>query len=253
MSQSAVVIPYWGIIISLLPMFVVSAILFKWQGTFREPVYATVRMTVQLLLIGLFLNYLFSAENQPLTLSLLLFMIVAASWISLNAIKAHRRQLISVVLISVFVGGTSCLLLITLGVLQLEPWYKARYVIPMAGMIYANAMNGVSLCAERFLSEWRHRPDFEKARNHSYRAALIPITNTMFAAGLVSLPGMMTGQILAGMSPLIAVRYQIVIMAGILGSIGITCAIFLLLVRYSRMQWLHSLQNQNEIVKPETA
>jgi putative ABC transport system permease protein len=98
-------------------------------------------------------------------------------------------------------------------------------------MIFANAMNALSIAAERFESERAQGNGYIPARAAAYRAALIPIINSLFAVGLVSLPGMMTGQILSGVDPLIAVRYQIMVMLMILSSAGISVAIFLTLLR----------------------
>lgn len=119
------------------------------------------------------------------------------------------------------------LLLITQGVLDLSPWYWPRYLIPLAGMIFANAMNSVSLAAERLTAEIDRDVPYEQARSIALRASLIPKTNALLAVGLVSLPGMMTGQILSGISPLIAVRYQIMVMCMVFASAGISSACFL--------------------------
>jgi putative ABC transport system permease protein len=100
-------------------------------------------------------------------------------------------------------------------------------------MIFANAMNSISLAADRFAAEIGRAPDFEQARNTAFKASLIPITNSLFAVGLVSLPGMMTGQILSGISPLIAARYQIMVMCMVYGSAGISSACFLTLIESS--------------------
>ena len=126
------------------------------------------------------------------------------------------------------------MMMVVFGVLDLHPWYEPRYLVPIAGMIFANAMNAVSISAERFESEIKREMDYVKARAISYKAALIPIINALFAVGLVSLPGMMTGQILSGVDPLIAVRYQIMVMLMILGSAGISVAIYLLLLKRDR-------------------
>ena len=115
----------------------------------------------------------------------------------------------------------------TQGVLSLKPWYSPSYMIPLGGMIFANCMNSISLAAERLESELKQGHPYEKAKVIALRTSLIPITNMLLAVGLVSLPGMMTGQILAGVSPLIAVRYQIMVMCMIFGSSGISAAVFL--------------------------
>ena len=105
------------------------------------------------------------------------------------------------------------------------------YVIPLAGMIFANAMNSVSLAADRLSAEIDRTSGYTEARNIAFRSSLIPITNSLFAVGLVSLPGMMTGQILSGVSPLIASRYQIMVMCMVFGSAGISSACFLYLAK----------------------
>ncbi|HIP59910.1 MAG TPA: ABC transporter permease, partial [Campylobacterales bacterium] len=97
--------------------------------------------------------------------------------------------------------------------------------------IFANSMNAVSIAAERFESEMSRQVGYTDARATSYKAALIPIINALFAVGLVSLPGMMTGQILSGIDPLIAVRYQMMVMLMILGSAGISVAVYLLFLK----------------------
>jgi putative ABC transport system permease protein len=92
-------------------------------------------------------------------------------------------------------------------------------------------MNSISLAAERFENEIGKGLTYEDRRNISFRASLIPITNSLFAVGLVSLPGTMTGMILSGISPMIAVRYQIMVMCMIFGSTGLSSAIYLILIK----------------------
>jgi putative ABC transport system permease protein len=99
-------------------------------------------------------------------------------------------------------------------------------------------MNGVSLAAERLQAEMERGVDYAKARGISLRAALIPITNSLFAVGLVSLPGMMTGQILSGISPIIAIRYQIMVMCMIFSAVGLSSAIFLIYVKPHLSSWI---------------
>lgn len=121
---------------------------------------------------------------------------------------------------------------ITQGVLHVDPWYQPRVMIPIAGMIFSNSMNAVSLAGERFYSELKHDNDFTRARNAAFQASMIPLINSLLAVGLVSLPGMMTGQILAGTSPMIAARYQIIVMCMIFSSAGISAALFLTLLKH---------------------
>jgi len=97
-------------------------------------------------------------------------------------------------------------------------WFEPNLVVPIAGMIFANSMNTVSLAAERFESEFKRGENYISARRTALDATLIPQINSLFAVGLVALPGMMTGQILSGVDPNIAVRYQIMVMWMIFGS-----------------------------------
>jgi putative ABC transport system permease protein len=92
-------------------------------------------------------------------------------------------------------------------------------------------MNAISLAGERLSAEMSRGVEYEEARKTALRASLIPITNSLFAVGLVSIPGMMTGQILSGISPFIAARYQMVVMCMAFGSAGICSAVFLTLVK----------------------
>jgi putative ABC transport system permease protein len=92
-------------------------------------------------------------------------------------------------------------------------------------------MNSISLAGERLETELNREVPYNKARSIALQASLIPITNSLFAVGLVSLPGMMTGQILSGISPLIAARYQIMVMCMIFSSAGLSAALFLTLIK----------------------
>ena len=123
------------------------------------------------------------------------------------------------------------LFIVTQLILQLDPWYTPRFIIPLAGMIFSSAMNGVSLASERMQAEINRGINYSDAERIAFNASLIPVLNSLFAVGLVSLPGMMTGQILSGVSPLISVRYQIMVMCMIFSSVGLSSFIFLFLTR----------------------
>ncbi len=187
-------------------------------------------MVVQLLLVGHLLVYIFKAEVPWVVLLVLAVMTLAASWIALRTIPRFRGQLYLYALTSIAIGGGLTVLLITQTVLTLDPWYAPSFMVPLAGMIFAAAMNSVSLAAERVLAEIERGAHYSQARTIALQAGLIPIVNTLFAVGLVSLPGLMTGQILSGVSPLIAVRYQVMVMCMIFGSSGLSAVIFLWLL-----------------------
>ena len=217
--------------LAFVPVLITLGILWRWSFATGNAVYALGRMLLQLLLIGYALAWIFGARDGVLILLILAIMLLASSWIALGTVKAHRRVLLLSSIGAITIGGGLTLVLVTQVVLQMEPWYLPRYMIPLAGMVFANAMTAVSLAAERLYAELEHTSDWEKARLIAYQAAMIPVINSLFAVGLVSIPGMMTGQILSGVSPLIAARYQIMVMCMIFSAAGISTAIFLTLCR----------------------
>ena len=224
-------IPLVNLAFTFIPVLAVLIILFKWKLSVGNACYAMVRMLIQLLLTGYFLSYIFASDSAWVTLLILAVMIAFSSWIALGSVKEMRKQLLIKTIIAVFFGGGITFWVIIQPVLELQPWYQARYAIPLGGMIFANAMNSISLAAERFHSEMNNGADYPSARNRAFNTALIPTINALFAVGLVSLPGMMTGQILSGVSPFIAARYQIMVMTMIFASSGLSTACFLSLLK----------------------
>ena len=231
MKQAIQIIPLDHLAITFVPVIVTIVILYRWSLEAGTGLYAMVRMLLQLLLIGYALASLFDTERGEIIVAVLAMMLFISSWIALRTIQLERKALYLKALSSIILGGVSTLLLVVYGVLEVSPWYAPSIIIPLAGMIFANAMTSVSLAAERFAAEHARGVEYHEARRIALRASLIPITNSLFAVGLVSLPGMMTGQILSGVSPLIAARYQIMVMCMIYGSSGITAACFLWLIR----------------------
>ena len=230
MNETITTIPFSNLIIIFIPVALVIVILHKWSLEWKNSIYAVFRMLVQLLIIGYFLSYIFESRESSIIVLVLSIMVFVASWIALGTIPNQRQGLFKYALISIIIGGGSTLVLVSQLVLKLNPWYLPQYMIPIAGMIFASSMNGVSLAGERLIAELNRDRSYTEARGISLRAALIPITNSLFAVGLVSLPGMMTGQILSGISPLIAVRYQIMVMCMIFSAVGLSSFLFLLTV-----------------------
>ncbi len=190
---------------------------------------AAIRTTVQLSVLGLILKAVFSSSNFLLVVVITLVMLVVAAWeiLSRQKRKLHRRWGFSVSIIALFVSSFMITLLALLIVIQADPWYTPQYAIPFMGMLLGNTMNGISLGMDRLVqTAWQQKMVIEQRlmlgqtaaqamqdiRRDSMRAGMIPIVNAMATAGIVSLPGMMTGQILAGSSPQEAVNYQILIM-----------------------------------------
>lgn len=231
MKNPIQIIPVFNLALAFIPVIAVIVIHHLWSQGYKNSLYAVSRMLVQLLMIGYFLSYIFDSNSGLIVLTVVAVMIIIASWISLRTIKNKRLRLYPKALLSILIGGGITLVLVTQFVLNLTPWYLPGYFIPLAGMIFANAMNSVSLAADRLEAEIGRDIDYGQARNIAFRASLIPITNSLFAVGLVSIPGMMTGQILSGVSPLIASRYQIMVMCMVFGAAGISSACFLTLVK----------------------
>lgn len=220
-------IPVSNLLIMLVPLVLVGIIYFRWVHSAGIIALSSARMVIQLVLIGFVLVFIFESRSPWMISGILIFMLAVASWISLRPVSAKSPKLYYRAAVSLGVGSFSMLALVVLGVIRLNPWYEPRYLIPVAGMIFSNSMNSISLAAERFYSERERGIDYKDARANALKAALLPMINSCLAVGLVSLPGMMTGQILAGISPLVAVRYQIVVMSMLLGASGLSAAAFL--------------------------
>ncbi|SMD05679.1 putative ABC transport system permease protein [Desulfocicer vacuolatum DSM 3385] len=227
MNNTIQTISLTHLMIAFIPVAVILVILFKWSLNTKSAFYAVSRMLGQLLLVGYFLTYIFDSDNAMIILIILMVMLVSSSWIALRMVKTRRRTLFYNAFFAIALGGGTVLFIISQWVLNLDPWYFPRYMVPLAGMIFSNSMNSVSLAAERLYAELNRSVPLAEARKIALQAALIPIVNSLFAVGLVSIPGMMTGQILSGVSPLIAARYQIMVMCMIFGAAGISAACFL--------------------------
>ncbi len=226
-----VTIPLSNLAIAFIPVFVVLIIIWRWNIGLKSSLYAIFRMIIQLLLIGYVLTYIFETNSNYVVIAVLSIMLLSASWISLRTTSLPRKILFINAVSAMVIGGVTVLIIMTQAVLMIDPWYSPSYLIPLAGMIFANCMNGISLAAERLESELSQGKSFKEAKVIALKTSLIPITNMLLAVGLVSLPGMMTGQILSGVSPMIAVRYQIMVMCMFFGSTGISVTMFLQSVR----------------------
>lgn len=195
----------------------------------RRILVAALRTTVQLLLIGLVLKVLFSHVHLG-WVSLLALLMLAIAGREVMA-RQHRRFSgwwgYALGTFSMFLSSFTVTILALTVIVGPEPWYRPQYAIPLLGMLLGNTMTSVALSLDRLTEgAWQQRTAIEArlmlghdwsqaiahVRRESVRTGLIPIINAMAAAGVVSLPGMMTGQILAGAPPMEAVRYQVLIM-----------------------------------------
>ena len=231
MNTAVQAITWQGLALAAIPSLVVIAIMWRWAAGAGTAIYATARMLAQLLLIGYVLVYIFEAGEPSIVMGVLAIMLVAASWISIRPLANKSRGLLFSAFVSISVSGVLTLAWVSQLVIGIEPWFSPRYLVPLAGMIFSGAMNTVSLAGERAYAEASRGVSFREARRVAMEAALIPMINSLFAVGLVALPGMMTGQILSGVSPLIAAKYQIVVMLMLFGVSGLSAAMFIHLQR----------------------
>ena len=216
-----------SLIFVLIPSFLLIGIMHRWSMRASSAVYANARMLIQLLGVGYLLTYIFETNRPLIIVAVVAVMILAAASIALRPLKTRGLRQYAAIGFAVAASGLTMLALVTQVVLDLPRWFEPRFVVPLAGMIFANLMNTVSLAAERFESEIERNPDAPEARRVALEAAMIPQINSLLAVGLVSLPGMMTGQILSGVDPQVAVRYQVMVMGMVFGSGGLAAAIYL--------------------------
>ena len=231
--SSVTTIPIASLLLGFVPVLLLIGIMRAWGLNALQAMYANVRMLVQLLLIGYVLTYIFETDEPALVVLVVVFMIAMSSWIALRPLTDRGIKPYSIVTIAIGVSGLGVLILITQIILELPRWFEPRFVVPLAGMIFANSMNTISLAGERFHAERGRGEDYLSARRLAMEAAMIPQVNALLAVGLVSLPGMMTGQILSGVEPLTAARYQIMVMCMIFSTAGLAAVIYMALKKNS--------------------
>jgi putative ABC transport system permease protein len=206
---------------------------------------ATLRSVVQLVVVGFLLDTVFEIKQPLVILFIILLMSLMAAREAKNRVREKVPYILPIMWVSVAIGTGAILFYTTFLVVQPESWYAPQYLIPLAGMILGNSMNGAAIAAERFTQDLVKRSReietylclgatptqaIANYQSDAIRAAMIPTINVMMVAGVVSLPGMMTGQILGGVSPLLAVRYQLVILFAITTANLITALILTNLV-----------------------
>ncbi len=231
MDESLPSIQLVSLVVAFAPTLVLIGLMWRWSLNAGEALYANARMLIQLLVVGYVLTFVFETDRPLVIVGVVVLMIVVAAWIALRPLAGRGIRLYLVTLSALGANGLVMLAIVTQLVLDLPRFFEPRFVVPLAGMVFANAMNTVSLAAERFEAEQGRGADYEVARRVALGAALIPQVNALMAVGIVSLPGMMTGQILSGIDPLVAVRYQIMVMCMTFGSAGLGAASYLVLVR----------------------
>ncbi len=233
-----ILISYWDLATLSILVFLLG--IFLWLSGFSRVKglwFGTIRMIVQLLFMGVWLSYVFNADN-PIWIVLVGIVMLTAAGYEITKRQQYRFKKLNGYLVG-FLALSMTSLVLLVGVLTLiiqpEPWYEPQYAIPLLGMLLGNSMTAIGLGLDTMTKsaiESKAKIEAQLAlgktakqsldfiRQKSLHAALIPVTNMLVAAGIISLPGMMTGQILAGADPMEAVKYQIMIMLLIATSAG---------------------------------
>lgn len=217
-------------------------------GLGKRLTIASIRTVVQLLLVGYILGWVFNLFDRGRYFALIPIVAVMLLVAAQAAVQRSGRRFPGIHLLA-FVSLVASALAVTYAVTGLvigvEPWYRPQYMIPLLGMILGNGLTGISLCLDHLLetlAERRTEVEMELAHGatraeaarrpmrDAVRRGMIPIINSMSVVGIVSLPGMMTGQILAGSDPMLAVKYQIVVMFMLAAGTSLGCIFIVMLV-----------------------
>ena len=242
-------ISWWSLSFAAL-LLLANAGLSLWLslGLEKKILVAASRAFVQLSLLGYVLVPIFAAENLYLTLAVGLFMIALSAVEGLKRVTLKYRGSRLDGFVALFVAALCTTFIGTRLVVGVQPWWQPRYLIPLLGMVLGNALTGVSLGLDRCLTQLRDRRAYVEALlgcgaspweaafeivADAIRTGMLPILNTLSVVGLVTIPGMMTGQLLGGTPPAEAARYQIMILFLVAGAtaIGVALAVLLSLRR----------------------
>ncbi len=196
-----------------------------------------VRTFVQLMVVGYVLKFIFDLDRWYWVLLMLVLMVLVAARSAAQRVERPVPHLLPIMIGAILIALVITLATVAAFVLRLEKWYQPQYIIPIAGMIVGNAMNGAALALDRLSAEVRlRRPEIEAmlslgatwrqaaqvSLRTAVRASMIPVINQMMVYGLVQLPGMMTGQIIGGVEPVEAVKYQVMVAYMIAGAVAIS-------------------------------
>ena len=229
---------WWDVALAALLVMAIAGLSFYMRLALeRQILIAGARTVLQLVLMGLILKTLF--EEAGLLWIALMAVVMLAAAVYETMVRQKRRFIgwwaPGISAFSLFVSSFAVTLFALLVVIGNQPWYMPQYAVPLLGMMLGNTMTGVALSLDRLTQDtWRQRAVIEQRlmlgqswkqalaeiRHDAMRAGMMPTINAMATVGLVSLPGMMTGQILAGSPPMEAVKYQILIMFMVTASVG---------------------------------
>ena len=263
-SSNAIVLDWQDLILATLLVLFTGLLSFALRlDLHRRLAIASIRTVTQLLLVGLVLRYVFRIESWWAIAAVATVMLLAASLASVRRSSRTYTGAGPFAFLTLVLTGLLSTSIVTGLVIGARPWYQPQYLIPLLGMVLGNGLTGISLCLDTLLeslAQRRHVVEMELALGATrWEAALIPlrsaikkgmipIINSMSVVGIVSLPGMMTGQILAGADPAQAVRYQIVVMFMIAAATSLGCACIGVLTCRRIFNERHQLRS--ELIRP---
>lgn len=258
--MNAIQLSYWDLAIASL-LLVANGLLSiaLGLGLTQRLAIAAARMIIQLLLIGAALTWLF-AQQSALWTGLAAFIMLGFAGYEIAARQDYALKgwwAYGLGVSSITIASLLVMMLALTTQIRPAPWHHAQYAIPILGMILGNVMTGISLGlntlttaakreraaieAQLMLGAGRHEALSGTIRQ-SLRSGLIPLINSMSAMGIVFLPGMMTGQILAGAPPIEAVKYQLLIMFLIGGATGFGTILAVFAAAFRLMDSRHRLR-----------
>ncbi|MTH51866.1 iron export ABC transporter permease subunit FetB [Bacillus mangrovi] len=244
MNDNMINIDLWRLL-AAYGFIILLLVIVKRRGIRREwkIIIATSRMTIQLILVGYILTYIFERPNPFISILIVLVMETFAILNIFRQVEDYlSKKMKTAIAVSMLSGSLASLIYFNFVVVHFEPWYEPRYFIPIAGMIIGNSMTGITLGVKNMVEGMRKQKQYvegalmlgakpeEASRsivNSAFDSAILPTLNNMLGMGIVFLPGMMTGQILAGASPLVAIEYQIVVLLSITGSTALCVILFI--------------------------
>ena len=225
-------------------------------GLERDLLWGTVRTVAQLALLGFVLHWVFSIRHWYVVLAIYAMMIFFAAVIIRNRVRKTSVSYLAPAFFSMLLSYMVISIIIVGGVVRADPWYLPEYFLPLGGMIIGNSMNAIAISLDRLFPDLLRRRDEVELRlilgasaneasadivREAVRAGMIPSINAMMGVGIVFIPGMMTGQILAGSDPFVAVKYQIMVMLMLVGSTALGSVLVVTLLRRRCFNAQHQL------------
>jgi putative ABC transport system permease protein len=235
------------LLLALVFVLVAQVASLVWHlGLSRDIFVGTLRTFAQLFLMGYALTFVLQSENQWLTIGVFLLMVISAIFIIKGRVREKQIPYVLPTFITMLLSYFVTALFVSALVIGSSPWWEPRYFLPAGGMIIGNSMSALAIALERLFKEMRQGKDLVEMKlslgadyreasadifKNAVTAGMIPSINAMMGVGLVFIPGMMSGQILAGVDPLLAIRYQIVVMLMLVGSTAVSSLVVMLVAR----------------------